>query len=177
MCNKSESGLTLIELLVFIVIVGISASAMLAVFGSLTRSSASLLPDKQAQAIAASMMSEILAQPYTFCDPNDANAATATSAAGCASLPEALGPEPGETRTTFDNVNDYNGLVLNPVSNPGNMAVPGLPGYGVQVTVAGAGAFPGVPAAETLRVTVSVTAPNGAVARLDGVRMRYAPAT
>jgi MSHA pilin protein MshD len=177
MCNKSERGLTLIELLVFIVIVGIAASAMLAVFGSLTRNSASLLPDKQAQAIAASMMSEILAQPYTFCDPNDANAVTATSAAGCASLPEALGPEPGETRTTFDNVNDYNGLVLNPVSNPGGVAAPGLPGYALQVAVASAGAIAGAPAAETLRVTVTVTAPNGAAARLDGVRFRYAPTT
>ena len=181
MCNKSERGLTLIELLVFIVIVGIAANAMLAVFGSLTRNSASLLPDKQALAIASSMMNEILAQPFTFCDPNDIRAATATSATisptGCASLLENMGPEPGETRTTFDNVNDYNGLVLNPVSNPGGVAVPGLPGYTVQVSVVGAGAFPGVPAAETLRVTVSVTAPNGTVARLDGVRMRFAPTT
>jgi MSHA pilin protein MshD len=181
MCNKSERGLTLIELLVFIVIVGIAANAMLAVFGSLTRNSASLLPDKQAQAIASSMMNEILAQPFTFCDPNDIRAATAASATlsptGCASQVENLGPEPGETRTTFDNVNDYNGLVLNPVSNPGGAAAPSLPGYTVQVAVASAGAIAGAPAAETLRVTVTVTAPNGATARLDGVRFRYAPTT
>lgn len=63
--STNQRGLTLIELLVFIVIIGIAANAMLAVFANLTRSSASLLPDKQAQAIANSMMQTILAQPFS----------------------------------------------------------------------------------------------------------------
>jgi len=185
MCNKTlpphaGRGLTLIELLVFIVILGVAATAMLTVFGSLTRNSASLLPDRQAQAIAASMLAEVLAQPFTFCDPNDGNAATAASPAGCASLPETMGPEPGETRggiSPFDNVNDYAGFGPVAVSFPDNSAVAGLPGYTVQVAVADAGAIAGVPAGETLRVTVTVTGPNGTGARLDGVRIRYAPNT
>lgn len=70
MCSKAdfipqaERGLTLIELLVFIVIVGIAATAILGVFGSLTRNSAGLLPEKQAQAFAASKLAEIMAQPF-----------------------------------------------------------------------------------------------------------------
>ncbi|MEQ1593401.1 MAG: type II secretion system protein [Thiobacillus sp.] len=64
MYNKRQRGLTLIELLVFIVIIGIAANAMLAVFANLTRTSAGLLPDKQAQAIANGVMQEILAQPF-----------------------------------------------------------------------------------------------------------------
>lgn len=70
MCNKlelnaqTERGLTLIELLVFIVIVGIAATAILGVFGSLTRQSANLLPEKQAHAIAASKLTEVMAQPF-----------------------------------------------------------------------------------------------------------------
>ncbi len=70
MCIKTsynlrvECGLTLIELLVFIVIVGIAATAILGVFGSLTRNSAALLPEKQAQAFAASKLAEIMAQPF-----------------------------------------------------------------------------------------------------------------
>ncbi len=182
MCNKSQDGLTLIELLVFIVIVGIAANAMLAVFGSLTRNSASILPDKQAQAIASAMMNEILAQPFTFCDPNDAQATTATSASigpsGCASMIENMGPEPGETRagpTPFDNVNDYNGFNITGNALSG---LPGLTGYNVGVAIIHPpNPISGVPANEILQVTVTVTAPNGATARLDGVRFRYTPTT
>lgn len=179
MCSKTERGLTLIELLVFIVIVGIAANAMLAVFSSLTRNSASLLPDKQAQAIAASLMNEVMAQPFTFCDPNDANAATATSTAGCASLPEiAMAPEAGETRggpSPFDNVNDYNGYATTGDVLAG---LPGLAGYTVNVAVALAtAAISGVPANQILRITVTVTPPVGSAAPLEGVRMRYAPQT
>ena len=131
---QAERGLTLIELLIFIVIVGIAATAILGVFGSLTRNSASLLPDKQAQAIAASMLEEVLAQPFTFCDPNDANASTAASVAGCASpllRENNLAPEAGELRggaSPFDNVNDYNGFGPVAVSFPDNSGVAGLPG-------------------------------------------------
>jgi prepilin-type N-terminal cleavage/methylation domain-containing protein len=62
--KRAQRGLTLIELLVFIVIVGIAATAILGVFGSLTRNSAGLLPEKQAQAFAASKLAEIMAQPF-----------------------------------------------------------------------------------------------------------------
>ncbi len=175
---QAERGLSLIELLVFIVIVGIAATAILGVFGSLTRSSANLLPDKQAQAIAASMLREIMAQPFTFCDPNSPNATTAANVAAC-NIAEAMGPD-GETRgggIPFDNVNDYNGYNSG-VSFPDNSAVANLPGYTVGVTVVNVpGGISGVPTNETLRVTVTVTPPTGAPARLDGVRIRYAPNT
>lgn len=62
--KRAQRGLTLIELLIFIVIVGIAATAILGVFGSLTRNSAGLLPDKQVQAFAASKLAEIMAQPF-----------------------------------------------------------------------------------------------------------------
>lgn len=185
---QAERGLSLIELLIFIVIVGIAATAILGVFGSLTRSSASLLPDKQAQAIAASMLREIMAQPFTFCDPNSPNADTAAAptVAACGGPTEAnFALEAGEnyaTRTTLDNVNDYNGYNLD-VSYPDGTAVTNLTGTGYTVGVAvvnvpgGIASVPAVPAIETLHVTVTVTPPTGAPARLDGVRIRYAPNT
>ncbi len=192
MCNKCVRGLTLIELLIFIVIIGIAANAMLGVFANLTRSSAGLLPDKQAQAIASSMMNEILAQPFTFCDPDDAVQAPAalnatSSPPGCSNVnfvenpgPETV-PAPTETRggvpNSFDNVNDYAGFVSPIVSFPDGTAIASLPGYNIKVAVVSAGVISGVPASETLRVTVTVTPPSGAPVQLDGVRIRYAPNT
>jgi MSHA pilin protein MshD len=190
--SQTERGLSLIELLIFIVIVGIAATAILGVFGSLTRSSASMLPDKQAQAIAASMLREIMAQPDTYCDPGDPRAPVAQNAnpapPGCtnASGVESLGPE-GETRGVgipfpFDNVNDYNGYSLD-VSYPDGTPITNLTGTGYTVGVVvvnvpgGIASVPPVPAGETLHITVTVTPPTGAPAILDGVRIRYAPNT
>ena len=187
MCNNCARGLTLIELLIFIVVIGIAANAMLGVFSSLTRSSASLLPDKQAQAIASSMMNEILAQPFTFCDPDAPNADTAANVAACGAFAEVIGPEAGpETRnggTPFDNVNDYHNLAqiqvtrLNQPLGGGVAPIVGLTGYFYQILVVTTNALPAVPANDALLVTVTVTAPNGAVTRLQGIRTRYAPNT
>lgn len=179
MCSKpAQGGLTLIELLVFIVITGIAATTMVSVMGNLGQQSAALLPDKQAQTLADGFLDEILAQPFTFCDPNDANAATATSVADCVSLAENLGPEAGETRggsTPFDNVNDYNGFGPAAPSFPDASAIPELAAYRIQASVQSAGVIGGVPATDTLRVTVAVTPPNGAPVRQQGVRVRLAP--
>jgi len=186
--SQAERGLTLIELLIFIVIVGIAATAILGVFGSLTRNSASLLPDKQAQAIAAGMLDEILAQPFTFCDPDDPAAPTALAPGGCAVQESAMAGELGETRngaTPFDNVNDYHSAAQLPVSLPnqppatGVTAVAGLPGYTYQVTVAPTNALPNVAVTpnDALLVTVTVRLNGTLVSQLQGVRIRYAPNT
>ena len=169
MCNKCVRGLTLIELLIFIVIIGIAANAMLGVFANLTRSSAGLLPDKQAQAIASSMMNEILAQPFPSTD-------------------NIMGPEGGEVRNgvppnTYNSVNDYDSPAPLQVKFPnppgtGVTAIPSLANYSYQVTVSPLplGALPNmVTPNDALLVTVIVTGPNGTTARLDGVRVRYAP--
>lgn len=164
-------GLTLIELLVFIVVVGVAATAMLIVFGSLARNSAGLLPDMQAQALAAGMMQEVLARP-AYC--------------GSSTPLDGAGPESGETRMTpYNNANDYQGFDSNadggisflngvPLDTNGD-GNPDFPGYRVQVAV-GSANLPPVPANDAQRVTVTVTPPFGARVRLDGVRFCYATA-
>jgi len=95
MCNKThcsrhtQRGLTLIELLVFIVILGIAVTSILGVFGSLTRSSAGLLPEKQAQAFAASKLAEIMAEPFptVITKYNNANAVSFPDTSLVTSLP------------------------------------------------------------------------------------------
>lgn len=184
--KRAQRGLTLIELLIFIVIVGVAATAILGVFGNLTRSSANMLPDKQAQAIAASLLEEVLAQPFTFCDPNDPAAPTAAAPGGCAVPETTMTAETGETRTgssRFDNVNDYNSGATLPVDLPnqppttGVTALAGLPNYTYRITVAPTNVLPNVTMTpnDALLVTVFVTGLNGATAQLQGVRIRYAP--
>lgn len=174
-----QRGLSLIELLVFIVVVGGAVAGVLAVVSLTTRASVDPMVQKQALAIAESLLEEVQGKPFTYCDPDDANAETAASAAACATTPEASGPEAGETRysnlTPFDNVNDYHGFAMAGISDLGGAAVAGLGGYSAAIQVQPAGAFNGIPAGETLLVTVTVTGPGNHNVSLSGYRTRHAP--
>lgn len=170
-------GLSLIELLLFIVVVGIALAAMLRVFVTATTASADPMIRRQQLAIAESLLREVELMPFTWCDPDDANVATAGSAAGCASLPEGIGPEGGESRygnSFFDNVNDYAGFSMTGIRDVTNAAISGLSGYGASVAVTGA-ALDTVAAGEALKITVIVTGPDGSTLSLQGWRSRYAP--
>ena len=182
--GQRQHGLTLIELLLFVVVVGIALSAMLKVFVTATLWSADPMIRRQQLAIAESLLREVELMPFTWCDPTDANVETAANAAGCATQPENNGPDspPGfglQTRygpvNFFNNVNDYNGFAMTGIRDVTNTAVAGLSGYSASVTVAAA-ALDTVPAAgDALKITVTVTAPDNSVISLQGWRTRYAP--
>ncbi|MHB1353481.1 MAG: type IV pilus modification PilV family protein [Thiobacillus sp.] len=177
--NKAR-GVSLIELLVFIVVVGIAVSGVLALYGLNVRTSGDPMVRKQALAIAESLLEEVLAKPYTYCDPDDANVETAASASECATTPEGPGPEnTGETRyanlTPLDNVNDYDGFSMTGIVDLAGNSVAGLDAYSARVAVQSAGAFNGIPAGETLLVTVAVSGPGNQTVSLSGYRTRHAP--
>jgi MSHA pilin protein MshD len=186
---SSQAGASLVELLVFIVVVSIAVAGVLLVMNKVTAHSADALVHKQSLSIAESLLEEVELMPFTFCDPDDASAVSATSSAGC-TIAEGLGPETigGVTEdrygtlapavnAQFDNVNDYNGFGMATGAGirdiTGN-AIAGLSGYAAQVVVAPS-ALGDVPAAESLLITVTVTGPDGSTVALDGYRTRYAP--
>jgi len=175
--RRRQAGLSLIELVMFIVIVGVAVAGVLSVLTVTAHHSADPMIQKQAQAIAEAMLEEIELQPVTYCDPDDANAATAASAAGCASTVEAIGPEAAENRFTsplFDNVNDYHGYAASPIVDITNTPVAGLASYAVSVSITQAGAAFALPADEVLQIDVQATSGNTDVT-VTGYRFRYAP--
>jgi len=187
---RKSAGLSLVELIVFIVIVGAAVAGVLGALNVSTRASADPVIQKQALAVAEAVLEEVQLMPFTYCDPDDANAATALSAAGCTGgaggandegrLP--LGAEAGETRlsiaTPYDNVSDYSGFVMagGVVDIAGNpVPMPELAAYTATVAVAGQ-ALGGIAAGESLLVTVTVTHPSlSPNLVLQGYRVRYAP--
>ena len=176
---RRAQGLTLIELLLFIAVVGIALAAMLRVFVSATASSADPMIRRQQLAIAESLLREVQLRPITWCAPDDANAGEATSTSDCASLAEASGPEGGETRygpNYFDNVNDYAGFTMSGIRDLRNTALGGLSGYTANVAVAAA-TLDSLSAAsgEALKITVTVSGPDASSLVLQGWRTRYAP--
>lgn len=181
---RAQGGLTLIELVMFIVIVSAGVVGILSVLNFSARASADPLPAKQALAIAEALLEEVQQAPFTYCDPDDANLATAASAVvgagGCAALIEGGGPEAGDTRP-YDNVSDYDGLALAPIADVGGAAIPSLAGYSVSVSVSaaalGTGTANPIAAAsgDALRIVVTVAGPGGTAVSLEGYRARYAP--
>ena len=185
MFSRARSrGLSLIELVVFIVVLSIGFAATLVLYNQAVTASVDPIVRKQVLAIATSLLEEIELRGFTYCDPDDANVYTATSATvgagGCATIAEVLmAPDAGETtRALFDNVNDYHGFqMLSGIQDIQGNAVPGLGAYSVtNVTVATAGGTFGLADVnDALLITVTVTGPTNVSVTLSGYRFRYAP--
>lgn len=179
--NRRQLGLTLIELIIFIMVLSIGLTGILLVYTNSVRSSSDPLLRKQALAIAESLIEEIQLMPFTFCDPNDASAVSATSTAGC-SIVENLGPETHssvlETRYQstypFDNVNDYHGFAMAGINDIMNTPVTGLGTYNASVNITPQ-ALNGIAAQDSLRIRVTVTGPGNTNVVVEGYRTRYAP--
>jgi MSHA pilin protein MshD len=185
MSNSRQRGLSLIETVIFIVVLGIGIAGLAILYNQLTLASVDPLVRKQAVAIASSLMEEIQLRPFTYCDPDDPLVFTESSPLGCSSPAQresgAIGPEAGESRYAeprFDNVSDYHGFSMaGSIQDIANATINGLTGYSADVQIAAAGGdFPAaIPADEALRITVTVTAPANTQVVLQGYRLRYAP--
>jgi MSHA pilin protein MshD len=180
MCTlPRQRGISLIELIMFIMIVGVALAGILLVMNTTTMGSANPMIRKQSLAIAESLLEEVELMPFTYCDPDDAAAATANSAADCTTA-EGLGAENDVSRydasLPFDNVSDYSGFSMpaGGILDITGTAIGPAAGYSATIAVVAA-ALGAVPAGESLRITVTVTGPDGVSVAVDGYRTRYSP--
>ena len=185
---RRQRGLTLLETVMFMAIVGIALAAILQVLNYTAKQSADPLRRKQALMIAEGLLEEVQLAKFTYCDLSSDNFEAATSPADC-TLPEGFGQEntgPGSGRP-FDNVNDY-------VSAPNvktaafgagdaltdaNGDLMNVEGYSAHVTISpaslgGIGAGGSGADVDVLRIRVEVSYGDEQVV-LDGFRTRYAP--
>jgi MSHA pilin protein MshD len=150
MRGRRDSGATLIELIIAIVVISIAASAVLGVLSSTAGRSADAMVLSQAVSIAEAYLEEISLKAFADPDGVDGEAA----------------------RASFDDVDDYDGLVDNGARDQFGTALAPLSQYTVTVTVAATTALAGVPGADAERIDVRVTYPgNGSVA-LTGYKTR-----
>ena len=182
-CRPSR-GISLIELLMFIVIISVALVVILNVQKQASNMSAEPQLRKQALAIAEGLLEEISLARFTFCDPTDNAADTATSPAAC-TLPEVAAQEAGGSSRPYDNVNDYVtsfGVAETYKTDAAGNLYP--PEYEASVTitpdtnlgVAGDTISSDATSANmnVLRISVEVFYRGGKVV-LDGYRTRYAP--
>ena len=146
--NIRCAGFTLIEVITTIVVLSIAATAIMSMFSGSIRTSANPMIQQQAISIAEAYMEEILLKSF-----ND---------------PDGIGL--GETRASFDNVLDYDGLTDVGARDQNNNPITSLDDYTVSVTV-GTLDLNGITDALHIQVSVDHTILDPIV--IDGFRTNY----
>lgn len=171
-----QRGLSLIEVVIFIVAVAAGMSGIIAAMTLVGRHSSDAAIQRQELALAESLLNEVELQPFTTCDP----AGPPTTYGGACVIAQGLAPEAGETRysasTPFNNVGDYNGFGMTS-GGGGILAIDGstigvLSGYSASIAVTGSQSLGALPVADVLRIDVTVTGPDNSTVTLTGYRTR-----
>ena len=166
-CNDTFSrGVSLVELVISIVIISVALTGVLVVMNRTQSKSSDPMIMHQTVAVAEAYLEEIMLKNFT--DPD---------------------VDVGETRPTFDDVDDYNALANNGCVNTtpacpvlGNCAcdqngnpISGLSGYSVTVAVDANAAetLNGIAAADVKRVDVTVNGPFSISITLSAYRTNY----
>jgi MSHA pilin protein MshD len=142
--SARQRGVTLVELVISITVIAIAVAAVLGVLSMLSTGSAEAMIRNQAVAIANAYLEEIRLKDF------------------------ASNGVPG-SRTLYDDVSDYNGLVDVGARDQFGNAIVGLEQYTVSVTV-GAGTLGGVPGGSVRRIDVNVQHSIGVNMTLSGYR-------
>ncbi|MBK6677959.1 MAG: type II secretion system protein [Rhodocyclaceae bacterium] len=146
---RRPRGMTLMELVLAIAVIGIGLAGVLVAFNQAVFRSADPLVRKQMLAIAEEMMEEVRLKPFA----PTANAAPAACA-----------------RNTYNDIDDYNGYAAAAACDIDGNIIASLAAYGVAVTVTAANLPNGV-AAKRIVVTVSH---GGDTLALTGYRTNWA---
>ncbi len=130
-----QSGGTLIELVIAIVIISISVSAILMALSTSLAQSADPMIRHQAVSLAEAYLEEIALKP--FADPD--------------------GVDGEASRDLFDDVDDYNTLVDVGARDQFNAALAGLEDYTVTVAVTASSALPSIASTDLFLISVTIT--------------------
>jgi MSHA pilin protein MshD len=200
-----QRGVTLIEMILFMVIVGVALAGIVGVMALTTRQSADPVRRKQALILAEGLLEEVERANFSYCDPTDPKAPTAANSQAC-TIPEdwgQKGSEPAASGRPYDNVNDYfvpdpqNPNAANATFDAGgklsdaNGNALNLDGYSATVKITPVAIGPDTmqvgAASPSAGVSTASTADNealqitvtitydGQTLTLDGYRTRYAP--
>lgn len=166
--RRHQWGVSLVELIVFIVIVSVAVVGLLSVLNLTAAKSSDPVLRKQALALAEATMEEVLAKYYKN-DAVDSVGCTPTTTPISCRLPTSSTATVAVDRANYNDVDDYNGWDLSPPYQQDGTALTILTGYTVKIDVV----------ADTLntvavkKVTVTVTAAGGEAITLVGYRTNH----
>lgn len=144
---KPQAGVTLVELIVAIVVVGVAIASVMGVFAATSTRSVDAMMRNQATAIASAYLEEIESKSFD--------------------------PMPGTAnRQNYDDVSDYNNLVDAGAHDQNGNSIAGLDRYQVAVAVVADNSLPAVAGTDAFRIDVRVTDPAGNVVLMSGYKLK-----
>ncbi|MBW7473001.1 prepilin-type N-terminal cleavage/methylation domain-containing protein [Marinobacter sp. F4218] len=149
--RREIRGATLVELVITIVIISIAIAGVVGAFALISGRSADPLNETRAIALAQLYVDEILAKKY---DEQTPQGGVPRYAGVCN-----VGADGTETRASFDDVDDYDGVSDTPPASALG-GITGYSGFSVEVSITCAGGEVGLPASQAKRIDVLVSAPD-----------------
>lgn len=179
--SKVVKGFTLIEIIVGIVVLAVALVVITSALGPLYQRSADPWHQVRAAELGHSLLNEIMARSF---DENSDRAGgefrcNETGYPGCSDFcnnPVAVNLAENETRTGFDDVDDFNDLQLNGsdiVGTTGNLALDNLySGYQADIAVSCVG-IDEQASDSVKKVTVTITTPTGEALAFSAYRSNW----
>ena len=125
---RSENGFTLIELILILTILGIAVSGLMLYFIKGVGSG----HQSQQRTTAVTLAQDLLEEIHSKCwDETSASVSPCQGAVTASSI----GSDGGESRATYDDVDDFNGLNNTPPINSQGSSMSSFSGYNQQVSV------------------------------------------
>lgn len=123
---KSEKGFSLVELILAAIILGVAVAGSITILGGMARQSTDAERQTLAIEYAKMRMEQILSKRFHETLP-------AVYPVNCAAIAGALGPEVGETETTYDDVDDF--MTVSPGTFDGEVTGDPLENRGLRTNV------------------------------------------
>ena len=157
----SESGFSLVETILTIVIISISLVVLVSAWGQSARHSADPFWHAKAAHLGQAYLEEILTKRFDENTPVGGQpACTSTTCSAVLGVDKLSDGVTDETRDLFDDVDDYHGLDETPSENALGVIRPEYNRYQVTVSVTYAGIEVGRPDKTVKRINVTVTPPG-----------------
>ncbi|HFE31682.1 MAG TPA: prepilin-type N-terminal cleavage/methylation domain-containing protein [Gammaproteobacteria bacterium] len=172
--SRRQSGFSLIETILVIVLLGVAVAGMAAMFLNSVSKSHEPYLRQRALAVANAFMDEILRKRWDDNSPLGGGCVnTGTVLCSSGPVPAGIGNEEA-ARADWDDIDDFNAISnQSPPQDSAGSAMPGYEGFAVSVTVSQPGAWNGMPAADVKRIEVQVTSNNGETISLSAWRVNF----
>jgi MSHA pilin protein MshD len=154
----NTKGYSLIELIITITLTSIVMVIFYTVFGQTQVKSVSPIIQVKAAELGQAYLEEISLKRFDELSP--IGNATPCTQGNCTPTGNFGGLSEGETRVSFDDVDDYHNLLDSPPVDATNNVRSGFSGFSVAVQVAYSGADFGLPSQSLKTITVTVTPPS-----------------
>ena len=136
-CSQaSDSGFTLVEMVVFIVVLAVGLSGVVLVINRTLLDAPEALVNTRAMEISQLYLDEILAKKYDENTPQGGSPPCDSSGNPACTATGSFGPDgPSESRSRYDDVDDYHDPAFQPVTDANGNALPNYSDYEVRIDI------------------------------------------